>query len=152
MLDYLLTMLKFVKYDKMIIENNIQIQANGLVPIVEPEVLVLDGAHDIETSFRGKKISEFLIFKIVTEKVLSYTFFELVNFGVVLERILLKPNMVMAGSKHPKKSSIKEIAEYTIKCLKRTVPTAVPGIVFLSGGMSEEEAAEALNEIKYVYM
>jgi fructose-bisphosphate aldolase class I len=110
-------------------------QSNGLVPIVEPEVLVMDGSHDINKSFE------------VTEKLLSAVFRELVVNGVVLERIILKPNMVLPGNDSPHKASVDQVAEYTLKALQRTVPPAVPIIAFLSGGQTEEEAAEHLNRI-----
>jgi fructose-bisphosphate aldolase, class I len=112
-------------------------QANGLVPIVEPEVLVVEGDHDIETSYK------------VTEKVLAAVFTALNKHKVVLERMLLKPNMILPGKKNANKDKVttEQIAKLTIKCLKRTVPSAVPGIVFLSGGQTEDEAAINLNSI-----
>lgn len=115
-------------------------QANGLVPIVEPEILVMEGSHDIERSFR------------VTELVLASVFQALAEHAVELERIILKPNMVLPGTDHPSYKSLtaKTVAEYTVKVLRRTVPPAVPGIMFLSGGQSEEEAVENLNEINLV--
>jgi fructose-bisphosphate aldolase class I len=113
-------------------------QANGLVPIVEPEVLVMEGDHDIERSFD------------VTQRVLSAVFKALVDHNVVLERMVLKPNMVLPGTDHPNKASVQQVAEYTVKVLRRTVPPAVPGIMFLSGGQTEEEAAEHLDAINRV--
>jgi fructose-bisphosphate aldolase class I len=107
-------------------------QANGLVPIVEPEVL-MDGDHDI-------KIAQYW-----TEKVLAATFKALNDYHVLLEGILLKPNMVVPGSKCPQQADGKTIAQLTVRTLQRTVPPAVPGIHFLSGGQSEEEAAVNLN-------
>ncbi|GLJ08201.1 hypothetical protein SUGI_0083990 [Cryptomeria japonica] len=106
-------------------------QENGLVPIVEPEVLT-DGPHDI------KKCAE------VTERVIAACYKALNDHHVLLEGTLLKPNMVTPGSDGPKVSP-EVIAEYTVTALQRTVPVAVPGIVFLSGGQSEEEATKNLN-------
>jgi fructose-bisphosphate aldolase class I len=115
-------------------------QANGLVPIVEPEILVMEGDHDIERSFR------------VTELVLASVFKALADHRVELERIILKPNMVLPGTSHPsyKTLTAETVAEYTVRVLRRTVPPAVPGIMFLSGGQSEQEAAENLNAINLV--
>ncbi|XP_073150822.1 fructose-bisphosphate aldolase 5, cytosolic [Henckelia pumila] len=106
-------------------------QENGLVPIVEPEVLT-DGSHDI------KKCAA------VTETVLAAVYKALNEQHVLLEGTLLKPNMVTPGSDSPKVTP-EVIAEYTVAALRRTVPPAVPGIVFLSGGQSEEEATSNLN-------
>jgi fructose-bisphosphate aldolase class I len=114
-------------------------QANGLVPIVEPEILN-DGTHDIDTCHR------------ITEKVLAATFKALNDNNVYLEGILLKPNMVTPGSSYPNRASVsaKEIAEKTVLALSRTVPSAVPGIMFLSGGQSEDEATNNLNEMNKI--
>eukprot|EP00249_Psilotum_nudum_P002153 c15046_g1_i1 orf=401-1477(-) len=106
-------------------------QENGLVPIVEPEILV-DGPHDI------KKCAA------ATEIVLAAVYKALNDHHVLLEGTLLKPNMVTPGSEAPKVSP-EEIAKYTVQALQRTVPAAVPGIMFLSGGQSEEEATLNLN-------
>ena len=106
-------------------------QENGLVPIVEPEILT-DGSHTIE------KCAE------VTEKVLAATYKALNEQGVLLEGSLLKPNMVTPGSEGPKVDA-QTIAALTVRTLQRTVPPAVPGIMFLSGGQSEEEASVNLN-------
>ncbi|RHN48629.1 putative fructose-bisphosphate aldolase [Medicago truncatula] len=106
-------------------------QENGLVPIVEPEILV-DGSHDIN------KCAE------VTERVLAACYKALNDHHVLLEGTLLKPNMVTPGSDSPKVSP-EVIAEYTVKALQRTVPAAVPAVLFLSGGQSEEEATLNLN-------
>lgn len=106
-------------------------QEQGLVPIVEPEVL-MDGAHDLERC------------RIVTEAVLVRVFYELHRQRVAPEGILLKPNMVIHGSECPQKASTEEIAAATVATLRRCVPAAVPGIVFLSGGQSEEEATANL--------
>ena len=107
-------------------------QEGGLVPIVEPEVL-MDGGHDIA------RCEE------VTDAVLEAVYRELALQQVVLEGTLLKPNMVISGKKSAKQASAKEVAERTVRCLKRHVPAAVPGIVFLSGGQSMEEATANLN-------
>ncbi|KAG0449392.1 hypothetical protein HPP92_027345 [Vanilla planifolia] len=107
-------------------------QDNGLVPIVEPEIL-LDGDHTIE---RTLEVAEF-----VWARVFDY----LTQNNVVLEGILLKPSMVTPGAEHKEKASPETIAEYTLKLLKRRVPPAVPGIMFLSGGQSEVEATLNLN-------
>jgi fructose-bisphosphate aldolase class I len=107
-------------------------QEGGLVPIVEPEVL-LDGSHTIERSQE------------VTERTLKITFEELFDQRVYLEGIILKPSMVVPGKDSPKQVSVEEVAERTIRCLKRTVPAAVPGIAFLSGGQTAERATEHLN-------
>jgi fructose-bisphosphate aldolase class I len=110
-------------------------QEANIVPIVEPEVL-MDGAscsHDIDTCYD------------VTHKVLRIVFRELHAANVKLEGIVLKPNMVIAGQKCPKQASPEEVAEKTVKCLKNTVPSAVPGIAFLSGGQSGEEATRHLS-------
>ena len=107
-------------------------QEAGLVPIVEPEVL-MDGAHDIVRC------------EVVTAKVLEAVFAELDAHHVVFEGMLLKPNMVIAGKKCARQASVQEVAEATLRCLKRYVPAAVPGIVFLSGGQSAEDATDHLN-------
>jgi fructose-bisphosphate aldolase class I len=107
-------------------------QEAGIVPIVEPEVL-MDGDHTIETSFR------------VTSKVLNALYTELHDQRVELEGTLLKPNMVLSGYDAPEKASADEVAELTIRCFLRHVPAAVPGIVFLSGGQSDEDATANLN-------
>jgi fructose-bisphosphate aldolase class I len=109
-------------------------QAHGLVPIVEPEVL-MDGDHDLDVALR------------VTETVLVSVYKALHEHRVFLEGTLLKPNMVCPGQQCERKYSPQDIAAATITVLRRTVPTAVPGITFLSGGQSEEEASEHLNAI-----
>tara|TARA_Y100000589_G_scaffold290473_1_gene293198 strand:- start:411 stop:1496 length:1086 start_codon:yes stop_codon:yes gene_type:complete len=114
-------------------------QQNGLVPIVEPEIL-MDGDHPIEVS------------ALVTQRVLSAVYKALSDYNVFLEGTLLKPNMVRPGTDYQVREENKGllhklIAELTVKTLQRTVPIAVPGVTFLSGGMSEEEATEVLNEI-----
>jgi fructose-bisphosphate aldolase class I len=107
-------------------------QEAGLVPIVEPEVL-MDGDHSIERSFE------------VTSRTLHAVFTELRDQRVHPEGMLLKPNMVLSGYEHPDQASHEEVAEHTIRCFKRHVPAAVPGIVFLSGGQSDEDATANLN-------
>ncbi|XP_069047441.1 fructose-bisphosphate aldolase B [Lepisosteus oculatus] len=107
-------------------------QQNGLVPIVEPEILP-DGDHDL------------LRCQYVTEKVLSAVYKALNDHHVYLEGTLLKPNMVTAGHSCSKKYTPQEVAMATVTALRRTVPAAVPGICFLSGGQSEEEASLNLN-------
>lgn len=109
-------------------------QANGLVPIVEPEVL-MDGDHSIARS------------AMVTEKVLAATFKALSDHHVLLEGALLKPNMVRSGSSSADQAGPADIARATVRVLQHTVPPALPGINFLSGGMSEELATLALNAI-----
>jgi fructose-bisphosphate aldolase, class I len=106
----------------------------GLVPIVEPEVL-MDGAHDIDQCAE------------VTEWVLKETYQELYTNRVTLEQTILKPNMVIAGKKSAKQAGREEVAEKTVKVLKRCVPSAVPGIAFLSGGQSDEDATAHLHLI-----
>ncbi len=107
-------------------------QEAGVVPIVEPEVL-MEGDHPLERCFE------------VTEAVLHGTFHALHEQGVVLEGMLLKPNMVLAGERCPRQPSVQEVAEATLRCLRRTVPAVVPGIVFLSGGQRDELATAHLN-------
>jgi len=109
-------------------------QENGLVPIVEPEVL-MDGTHSIEVSAD------------VTERVLAAVFKALNDHHVLLEGILLKPNMVLPGTQSEAKVGPDVIAQYTVRTLQRTVPAAVPGVVFLSGGQAEAEATANLNAI-----
>ena len=107
-------------------------QEAGLVPIVEPEVL-MDGDHSLERSFE------------VTSRTLHAVFTELRDQRIQPEGILLKPNMVLPGYDGAAQASDEEIAHETIRCFMRHVPAAVPGIVFLSGGQSEEEATRRLN-------
>jgi fructose-bisphosphate aldolase class I len=109
-------------------------QEAGLVPIVEPEVL-MDGSHTIE------RCEE------VTGGVLHTVFNALFDQRVSLESMLLKPNMVIAGEKCPRQASVEEVATATLRCLRRHVPAAVPGIVFLSGGQSDRLATAHLNAI-----
>jgi fructose-bisphosphate aldolase class I len=107
-------------------------QEAELVPIVEPEVL-MDGDHDLQ------KCEE------VTEQTLRSVYSHLFEHRLLLEGTLLKPNMVVSGKECPNQASVQEVAEATVRCLRRVVPAAVPGIVFLSGGQSPEEATEHLN-------
>jgi fructose-bisphosphate aldolase class I len=109
-------------------------QEGGLVPIVEPEVL-MDGDHTIERSYA------------VTSRVQHAVFTELRDQRVAFEGMLLKPNMVLSGYDCPEQASVEEVAEATIKCLRHNVPAAVPGIVFLSGGQSDETATVHLDAI-----
>src|SRR5262249_19775065 len=107
-------------------------QEAGLVPIVEPEVL-MDGDHTIERSFD------------VTSRTLHAVFTELRDQRVHFEGMLLKPNMVLSGYDCSDQVSADEVAEQTLRCFSRHVPAAVPGIVFLSGGQSDEDATAHLN-------
>ncbi|MCB1377175.1 MAG: fructose-bisphosphate aldolase class I, partial [Alphaproteobacteria bacterium] len=107
-------------------------QAGGIVPMVEPEVL-MDGDHDIDTCAE------------VSEWALKEQFQQLYYAGVKLEGIILKPNMVISGKKCAKQASREEVAEKTVRVLKRCVPAAVPGIAFLSGGQSSEDATAHLH-------
>jgi fructose-bisphosphate aldolase class I len=109
-------------------------QEAGLVPIVEPEVL-MDGDHSMERHFE------------VTEAILKAVFQSLFEHRVRLEAMLLKPNMVLAGKECSQQASVAEVAAATLRCMLRTVPAAVPGIVFLSGGQSDVLATEHLNAL-----
>jgi fructose-bisphosphate aldolase class I len=112
-------------------------QAAQIVPIVEPEVL-MDGDHDIDRCYD------------VTNRVLNQTFRELRVQRVELEGMILKPNMAVSGKKCAKQASVEEVAEKTIRMLKTCVPAAVPGIAFLSGGQSDEEATAHLNAMNAI--
>jgi fructose-bisphosphate aldolase class I len=107
-------------------------QEAGLVPVVEPEVL-MDGEHTLERCLK------------VTEEALRNVFIQLNCQRVVLEGMILKPNMVLPGLACPQQASVDEVADATVQCLLRTVPAAVPGIAFLSGGQSAELASARLN-------
>jgi fructose-bisphosphate aldolase class I len=107
-------------------------QDEGIVPIVEPEVL-MDGDHDIDRCYQ------------VTEMVLKLQFEELYFQRVALEGMVLKPNMVVPGKKSGKRASVEEVAEKTLRVLKACVPAAVPGVAFLSGGQSDEQATAHLD-------
>ena len=110
------------------------VQESGLVPIIEPEIL-MDGDHDILTT------SE------IQEKIIKEVYFACQQNGVYLEGTLLKPSMTVPGADNESKSDPKNVALATVTTLLRSVPAAVPGIVFLSGGLSEEEASLYLNEM-----
>lgn len=112
-------------------------QQNGIVPIVEPEILP-DGDHDLETCQK------------VTEKVLAAVYKALSDHNVFLEGTLLKPNMVTAGFSCTKKYTAEQNARATVTALSRGVPPAVPGVTFLSGGQSEEDASLNLNSINTI--
>ncbi len=113
-------------------------QEENIVPIVEPEVL-MDYDNDIDAC------------EAVTEWVLKETFQQLYYANVAPEGMILKPNMIISGMKSEKRADVEEVAERTVKVLKHCVPTAVPGIAFLSGGQSEEEATEHLNAMNAMH-
>ena len=113
------------------------VQESKMVPIIEPEVL-MDGKHDINKCFQ------------VTSIVLKECYKELKLHNVNLKETILKPNMILPGSESKNKSNTQEIAKMTLKCLKENVPTEVPGIAFLSGGQTEIEATQNLNEINKI--
>jgi len=113
------------------------VQEAQMVPIVEPEVL-MDGSHNIEKCYQ------------VTTDVHNECYNELEIHKIDLKGTVLKPNMIIPGSKCNDKSSVEEIAKRTLDCLKKNVPSAVPGIAFLSGGQSEIEASKNLNEINKI--
>jgi len=106
-------------------------QAQGIVPIVEPELL-MDGDHTLEHCAQA------------TEKTLHTVFAALIKYKVILECMILKPNMVLPGAGHQSQANIKDVAQATLKVLRRTVPAAVPSINFLSGGQSAEDATKHL--------
>jgi fructose-bisphosphate aldolase, class I len=112
-------------------------QEADVVPIVEPEVL-MDGTHTIDRAFE------------VTAAVLEGVFRSLFDQRVAYEGMLLKPNMVLPGYESPKQVSDEEIADTTVRCFRDVVPAAVPGIVFLSGGQSDEEASSRLNAMNRI--
>ena len=109
-------------------------QEAGLVPIIEPEVL-MDGGHSIETCYE------------ITTATLREVYYELGTQRVALEGTLLKPNMVLSGKDASDRAGAEQVAEATVKCFKNTVPAAVPGLVFLSGGQSDDEATINLDAI-----
>ena len=113
------------------------VQEAEMVPIIEPEVL-MDGSHDIEKCYQ------------VTTNVLNECYNELEIHQINLKGTVLKPNMIIPGSESKDKSSSDEIAKKTLECLKKNVPSEVPGIAFLSGGQSEIEASKNLNEINKI--
>ena len=109
-------------------------QECGLVPVIEPEVL-MDGTHTLARC------------QVVTEAVLRSVFDQLVRQGVVLEAVILKPNMVIAGLSCAVQPTVEQVADATLQCLRRVVPAAVPGIAFLSGGQAGELASDRLNAL-----
>lgn len=113
-------------------------QEANIVPIVEPEV-IMEGDHSIERCYE------------VTEFALKTLYRELFDQGVILEGTILKPNMVISGTKNQDRAGIEEVADMTMQCLANCVPAAVPGIAFLSGGQSDEEATAHLNAITANY-
>ena len=113
------------------------VQEAKMVPIVEPEIL-MDGDHDIKKCYE------------VTSKVLKECYKELRLHKVNLKGTILKPNMILPGNRSKSKSDSIEIAKMTLKCLKENVPNEVPGIAFLSGGQTEIEATQNLNEINKI--
>ena len=112
-------------------------QEQGLVPIVEPEIL-MDGTHSIDESYQ------------LTTETLYNVFYELVSQGVELEGMVLKPNMVLSGYDCSEQASVEQVAEMTVDCFLNTVPAAVPGIAFLSGGQSDELATAHLNAMNQI--
>ena len=113
------------------------VQESNMVPIVEPEVL-MDGSHDIDACYK------------VTTEVLNECYNELETHNVDLKGTILKPNMIIPGLNCKNKSNSEEIAKKTLDCLKKNVPSEVPGIAFLSGGQSEIESSRNLNEINKI--
>ena len=113
-------------------------QEANIVPIVEPEVL-MDGPHSIE------------VCEDVTNRALDAVFAELNKAGVALSGMVLKPNMVISGTECAARASVEEVAERTVKCLKRAVPAAVPGICFLSGGQSDADATAHLSAMNAMF-
>jgi fructose-bisphosphate aldolase class I len=109
-------------------------QEAGIVPMVEPEV-IMDGQHDIEDCY------------VVTEKVLHALFDALYKHNVMLEGTILKASMVIPGKDCDKQADVEEVADFTVQCLKSSVPATLPGIVFLSGGQSDDAATAHLNEM-----
>jgi fructose-bisphosphate aldolase class I len=113
------------------------VQEAGMVPIVEPEVL-MEGSHDLDRC------------RTVTTAALDHLFSSLKAYGVRLEALILKPNMVVPGKQSDRPATVEAVAEATVETLTRTVPAAVPGVAFLSGGQSPEEATRHLNAINLV--
>jgi fructose-bisphosphate aldolase class I len=113
-------------------------QEASIVPIVEPEV-IMDGPHDIARCFE------------VTEAALRALYDELYAQGIHIEGTILKPNMVLSGTTCATQAGVEEVAEQTVKCLKRAVPSAMPGICFLSGGQSDEDATAHLSAMNAMY-
>jgi fructose-bisphosphate aldolase, class I len=113
-------------------------QDHDLVPIIEPEVLI-DGDHSIDRCYE------------VSEWTLHETFDEVRDHGVELSGLLLKPNMVISGKSASEQAGVDQVARYTVECLLRTVPPAVPGVVFLSGGQTDLQATQHLNAMNRLY-
>jgi fructose-bisphosphate aldolase class I len=113
-------------------------QDHDLVPIIEPEVLI-DGDHSIDRCYE------------VSEWTLHETFDEVRDHGVELSGLLLKPNMVISGKNASEQAGVEQVARYTVECLLRTVPPAVPGVVFLSGGQTDLQATQHLNAMNRLY-
>ena len=113
-------------------------QEAGLVPIVEPEVL-MDGEHDIDICYE------------VTEATLRSLFAALYEHNVLIEGTILKPSMVISGKDCPEQATVEEVAHETLRCLKSTVPALLPGIVFLSGGQSDAAATAHLNAMNQLH-
>ena len=109
-------------------------QEAGIVPMVEPEV-IMDGDHDIEDCY------------VVTERVLRTLFNALFEHNVMLEGTILKASMIIPGKDCPQQADVEEVADFTVQCLKSAVPAVLPGIVFLSGGQSDDDATAHLNEM-----
>ncbi len=107
-------------------------QEGGLVPIVEPEVM-MDGDHSIERCFEVTEITQRVVFAALASQ------------RVAFDQMILKPNMVVSGKGNARQAGVEEVAELTLRCLRRTVPAAVPGIAFLSGGQGAEMASAHLN-------
>ncbi len=107
-------------------------QEADIVPIIEPEV-VMEGDHTLQNCFD------------VTERTMKILFYQLYQYKIVLEGMILKPNMIIAGTKSAEKNSVDEVAEATVNCLLESVPAAVPAIAFLSGGQSPKDASAHLN-------
>lgn len=112
-------------------------QERGIVPIIEPEVL-MDGENSIEQTYE------------ITQRTLHKVFNELFDQGVAFEGMVLKPNMVVPGAKAPRQAGVQEVAEMTLACLKTVVPASVAGIAFLSGGQGDEEASAHLNAMNQI--
>ncbi len=113
-------------------------QEGGLVPIVEPEVL-MDGDHTLERSYA------------VHEEVLKTVFYELHRYGIALDQMVLKPSMVISGQTNSQPASVEAVAQATVKCLLDCVPASVPGCAFLSGGQTDQQATEHLNRMNVLY-
>ncbi|MDC0450165.1 fructose-bisphosphate aldolase class I, partial [Pelagibacteraceae bacterium] len=113
------------------------VQEANMVPIVEPELL-MDGDHDIDTCYK------------MTTNILNECYNELAIQKVSLKGTVLKPNMILPGTKSTKKAQSEEIAKKTLECLKKNVPSEVPGIAFLSGGQSEQEASKNLDAVNKI--